>query len=415
MQDGQDDLDQDDLDLSNPEPPPEQPGDVHDWLDAAIRATVDLRHGRGAAVLAAAPARAEARWPQDAEQDAEHDAERGAGQDEESDDDRDAEPARFTPASPIGFSNDNDRPARPSYRNMRAPIWLPQPKEITLRERLAPLFRYGPVIVGAAVVAYGITLWGSPVHHVTGEADAKPVVVDAQTEAQLTPHLIVHDQHVLANEPLPLDVSVDHRVANATLRVAGLAAGTHLSSGKQVGDASWAVPLDGVKNLFMYAPTDFVGVMNSAVDLRGPDQRVIDRRKVRLEWVEPKKPVAPVSVPKPAANPAPVAEPTPAPAPAAAAPPAMSAEVVAALLQRGQDYLKNGDIASARIVFVRLAAGGVADGAYAAAQSYDSAYLAAHNVFGVSGDDGKAREYYQQAAQLGSTEAAAKLAGAVAK
>ena len=402
MQDGQDDLDQDDLDLGKPEPPSdEQPGDVHDWLDAAIRATVDLTHGRREHPPATPAAAAEADWPQDEE-------------DEESDDDSDPEMARFTPASPIGFSNDNDR-RRPSYRNMRAPIWLPQPKEITLRERLTPLFRYGPMIAGAAAVAYGITLWASPVRHVPGEAGPKPIVVDAQTEAQLMPHLIVHDQHVLANEPLPLDVAVDRRVANATLHVAGLASGTHLSTGKPVGDSSWAVPLDGLKNLFMYAPTDFVGVMNSAVDLRGPDQRVIDRRKVRLEWVEPKKPVAPVSLPKPAANPAPAAEPTPAPAPVAAAPPAMSAEVIAALLQRGQEYLKNGDISSARIVFVRLAASGVADGAYAAAESYDSAYLAAHNVFGVRGDDGKAREYYQQAAQLGSNEAAAKLAGAVAK
>ena|SRR5581483_144210 len=401
MQDGQDDLD-----LSGTEPQPSEP-DMHDWLDAAIRATVDATHGRQHAPRSAPPPAAPVvpEWPEA----------------DDSADDSDDEAARFTPASPIRISNDNDRPAL-SYRKLRDPIWLPKPKEITLRERLAPVLRYGPVIAGAAVVAYGITLWGSPPRRVAAEADARPIVVDAQTEAQLTPHLIVHDQHVLTNEPLPLDVAVDRSVTNASLRVAGLASGTHLSAGSQIGDSSWSVPLDGLKNLFMYAPTDFVGVMNSAVDLRGPDQRLIDRRKVRLEWIEPKKDMAPVTVSKPAANPPPAPSPAPAaatpsppPPPVASAPPAMSAEVVAALLQRGQDYLKNGDIASARIVFVRLAAGGVADGAYAAAQSYDSAYLAAHGVVGVAGDDGKAREFYREAAQLGSTEAAAKLAGAVAK
>ena len=60
-----------------------------------------------------------------------------------------------------------------------------------------------------------------------------------------------------------------------------------------------------LKNLYMYAPTDFVGVMNSAVDLRGPDEKLIDRRKVKLEWVEPKKPIdKPMSLvpPPPAAS-----------------------------------------------------------------------------------------------------------------
>src|SRR6202012_1140816 len=113
--------------------------------------------------------------------------------------------------------------------------------------------------------------------------------------------------------------------------------------------------------------------------------------------------------PKAVANP-PAQIGVPVPVLAPASPPAMSAEVSASLMQRGQDYLKNGDIASARIVFSRLAAAGIADGAFAAGETYDSAYLATHNVFGVGGDEAKAQNYYQQAVQLGSTEAAAHLA-----
>jgi hypothetical protein len=205
----------------------------------------------------------------------------------------------------------------------------------------------------------------------------------------------------MANEPLPLDVSIDRTVPNASLRVAGLASGTHLSAGSPIGDSGWNVPLDGLKNLYMYAPTDFVGVMNSAVDLRGADQRLIDQRKVKLEWVEPKQKPLPIAPPPAAAvNPAPD--------------PALSAEVAASLMQRGQDYLKNGDIASARIVFGRLAAAGIADGAFAAGETYDATYLSAHNVVGVGGDEAKARAFYQRAVQLGSAEAAAQLERAAA-
>ena len=75
----------------------------------------------------------------------------------------------------------------------------------------------------------------------------------------------------------------------------------------------------------------------------------------------------------------------------------------------------NCDIASARIVFSRLAAAGIADGAFAAGETYDSSYLSAHNVFGVGGDEARAQDYYQRAAQLGSTDAAARLTGVVAK
>jgi hypothetical protein len=95
--------------------------------------------------------------------------------------------------------------------------------------------------------------------------------------------------------------------------------------------------------------------------------------------------------------------------------PVMSKETAQSLMQRGQDSLKSGDIATARMLFSRLADAGIADAAFAAAQSYDPRYLAAHNVLGVPGDEVKARDYYQRAAQLGSTEAAAHLAGAVAK
>jgi hypothetical protein len=306
------------------------------------------------------------------------------------------------------------------------------------------------MIGGAAIVAYGIAAFSPQPRSGRGlvaEAAHSETAADAQPTLPVAPRLIVHDQQVFANDPLPLDVAVDRSLANASLRVAGLASGTHLSAGSPVGDSGWTVPLDGLKNLFMYAPTDFVGIMHSAVDLRGPDRKLIDRREIKLEWVERKKDSSRFGEPDTVANPAPaiavtkeasltkdpvmtkdpavnlvvnkdpVVSPITVPImpPTVAKDPVMTKETAESLMQRGQDSLKSGDIATARMLFSRLADAGIADAAFAAAETYDPRYLAAHNVLGVAGDDAKAREFYQRAAQLGSTEASAHLAGAVAK
>jgi hypothetical protein len=402
----------------------ERPEDVHDWLDGAIRAAVDTKHGSpGRAPHPSAP-----RPPAPPS-----DQKPGGG-------------SAMPPASPrrIGEYAKSD----PSFRHSLDPIRVAIPAYNSSEGRSSPFLRYGLIIGGAAIVAYGIATFSPQPRRVAGAADAVPIAAVAQSEAPLTPRLIVHDEQVFTNDPLPLDVVVDRSVANASLRVAGLAAGTHLSAGSPVGDSGWSVPLDGLKNLFMYAPTDFVGVMHSAVDLRGPDKKLIDRREMKLEWVERKKDPSRFGEPNAAANTTPASALTkeaslsqdplltktpnlsldtgvsPIAPPvlpqvitngAVAKDPVMSRETAQSLMERGEDSLKSGDIVTARMLFTRLADAGIGDAAFAAAETYDPHYLAAHNVLGFPGDEAKAREYYQRAAQLGSTEAVAHLAGAVAK
>jgi hypothetical protein len=393
---------------------------VHDWLDGAIRAAVDAKHGspRPAAAPLAPPL------------------------------DRHAADAPLRPASPRRAS-DYTKSNAPLRRSLD-PVRVPRPSSDSSDERSSPMLRYGLMIGGAAIVAYGIAAFSPQPRNGRGlvaEAAHNDAAADAQSTSPAAPHLIVHDQQVFANDPLPLDVIVDRSLANASLRVAGLASGTHLSAGSPVGDSGWTVSLDGLKNLFMYAPTDFVGVMHSAVDLRGPDKKLIDRREVKLEWLERKKDPSRFGTPDTVANPAPAMAVTkevsltkdpvmtkdpavnlvvnkdpvvspitnPIMPPTVAKDPVMSKETAESLMQRGQDSLKTGDIATARMLFSRLADAGIADAAFAAAETYDPRYLAAHNVLGVAGDDAKARDLYQRAVQLGSTEASAHLAGAVAK
>lgn len=295
-----------------------------------------------------------------------------------------------------------------SWRRSRLnPVVVPEPVDAHQRSAPTWLLRYALMIGGAAAVAYAIAVMPS----IQGLRDALPqdagndsaaaIAIETKAEPEPSSRLIAEDQRAIANEPMPLEVSVDNAVQNASLRLAGLAAGTHLSAGSQVSDSSWQVPLDRLKNVYLYAPTDFVGVMNSALDLLGPDKRLIDRREVRFEWLAKKE-----SRPEPSssispANPAPVQS--------------LNGDVASNLMKRGQDFLGTGDIAAARILFKRLAAAGIADGAFAMARTYDPRYLTEHKVIGVVGDESKARAFYQQAAQLGSVEAAHMLEQTVSK
>jgi hypothetical protein len=77
----------------------------------------------------------------------------------------------------------------------------------------------------------------------------------------------------------------------------------------------------------------------------------------------------------------------------------------AALLQRGRELLRTGDVAAARLAFQRLADAGNAEAALALGTTFDPHYLARRNAIGVVGDEAKARASYQRAMELGSTKA----------
>jgi TPR repeat protein len=78
---------------------------------------------------------------------------------------------------------------------------------------------------------------------------------------------------------------------------------------------------------------------------------------------------------------------------------------VAALVARGQTYLANGDVVSARLVFRRAAEAGDAPAALALGGTFDPMVLRSLGVIGVVADAVQARNWYQKAAELGSREA----------
>jgi hypothetical protein len=71
--------------------------------------------------------------------------------------------------------------------------------------------------------------------------------------------------------------------------LAGLAIGTKLSVGTPLGLTGWQVSARDLSNAFAYAPKDFVGIMDAAIDLHSASDRLMESRVIRLEWIQKRK------------------------------------------------------------------------------------------------------------------------------
>jgi hypothetical protein len=211
----------------------------------------------------------------------------------------------------------------------------------------------------------------------------------------IEPRLVVDFQKAFANEPLSLGVSVDSATGNESLMLAGLALGTRLTAGVPVNEASWQLVPRDLNGVYVYAPKNFVGIMNTAINLLSAN-RIIESRAARLEWIAKSDSAPPTKRIEPGDLKAPSVQPM--------------NRGNAALMDKGWDLVKSGDVASARFLFQRMANAGIADAALALAATYDPRHLAQHNLIGVVGDETKAHDWYQRASELGSVEAGRILA-----
>jgi hypothetical protein len=394
--------------------------DALDWLDQTIRAVIALQHGANASATSDPPvagSQSASIAPSQDDRDAwppsasavgrqthasaqvgrpfhsrpEHGADASATSDPlvaglqsafiaPSQDDRDAWPPS---ASAAGRQTDaSARVARPLHSRLEPEIVPAPPAE---SGRFQQCIRILLVIIFAAAVAYGLTMIStSPPDAIKGATDriagAASQPKEVQAKSPPASRLIVGDQQVFANEPLSLAIRVEHAMENESLLLDGFAEGTTLSAGTATSPSSWQLPYDKLGGLYLYAPKDFVGVMNTAVDLLGRDKRVLDSRTMQLKWI---------------------ARPMPAPTTASVEP--IDAGEAAILMQKGRDFLGSGDISAARVAFRRLADAGNADAALALARTYDPDYLAANNFLGVRGDRETAHALYQRAKELASS------------
>ncbi|HTV36031.1 MAG TPA: hypothetical protein VMF12_06325 [Xanthobacteraceae bacterium] len=369
--------------------------DALDWVEDAIRAVIAIEH---------AADQAAASLPRVAAPQSRPVAPSEVGNDDEA-------PASSNPGPQDYGTRRNIKSRRLSLE----PEIVPEPPPAMQQTSIFPLvIRFSAVIIFAAVVAYGLTMLSSSQLWIKGTsqrvAGNAPQPRQVQPDSRPPSRLIVADQQTLANEPLPLSLSVEHPMDNESLLVDGLAQGTTLSAGTSTSGSSWQLPYGKLSDLYLYAPKGFVGVMNAGVDLLGPDKRLLDSRTMQLKWV--------ARQPDPASAP-PVkiasAEATAGGHVGTAKPPTAAIETIdpseaAFLMQKGRDSLSAGDISGARVAFRRLADAGIADAALALAKTYDPEYLSAHSFLGMQGNRATAGAWYQRAKDLGSAEAGQILA-----
>jgi len=89
----------------------------------------------------------------------------------------------------------------------------------------------------------------------------------------------------------------------------------------------------------------------------------------------------------------------------------LDGEEIAVLLKRGQDFLADGDLAAARLLLRRAAEAGSAEAALALGTTFDPVTLQRLGAIGAVSDPAQARQWYQRAAELGSSAASQQLAG----
>lgn len=296
-----------------------------------------------------------------------------------------------------------------------------------------PVVRLSLVMIFAAIAAYGLISFSS-LHPLTlrlkGDNDHAPnsasSLQQVQSDTRPPSRLRIEDQQAFVNEPLLLAIDIENTSGGESVLLNGLAQGSTLSAGASLSRSGWLLPAAALHGLYLYAPKDFIGVMNTDVDLLGVNRSVLDSRAVQLRWIvkqpKPVPPVAAASAELTTAGHVDVTRPVLGLLTIAPTAPLLTNTPIAPtiapidpgeasmLMQQGHDLLSTGDVSAARVAFGRLADAGNAEAVLALANTYDPNYLAAHNFLGVQGDRATARALYQKANQLGSAEASQFLA-----
>jgi hypothetical protein len=290
-----------------------------------------------------------------------------------------------------------------------------QPPLQTRREPVVPwVGRLAFVLIAAAALGFGITLLTVPNemrrNGIVGTMT--PIIEDLSRAGREPARMVVESQKGFANDPLPLGVALNEATGAEMLTLVGLAHGTRLTAGAPLGLTGWQLTARDLGRAFAYAPKDFVGVMDAAVDLRSPRDRLMDSQIVRLEWVQKKQTFAVSKIDQGKLEPTKLEpaklEPS-KPEPAKPVVQTLDPEEIATLIKRAEDFLRIGDIAAARLALRRAAMAGNAQAALTLGMTFDPAVLAEEGVLGLTPDEGQARAWYQRAVELGSSEARRRL------
>jgi hypothetical protein len=111
-----------------------------------------------------------------------------------------------------------------------------------------------------------------------------PAASPIQTEPR-TARLIVQPSREMSGKPVRLVLALQGRSEGAVVTITGLVPGMELSNGDSVGAAAWSLAAADLHDIWIGPPDGFVGSIDLVAELRLPEDKVVDRQIVQLEWL----------------------------------------------------------------------------------------------------------------------------------
>jgi hypothetical protein len=97
--------------------------------------------------------------------------------------------------------------------------------------------------------------------------------------------LIVQPSPEVSGMPAPLDLTLEGKLDGAVVTLTGLLPGMELSNGERIGANAWRLTATDLGEVWVGPPDGFVGSIDIVAELRLPDDKVVDRQTVHLEWL----------------------------------------------------------------------------------------------------------------------------------
>ena len=292
---------------------------------------------------------------------------------------------------------------------------------------------FAAVALTSAVIAWAIVRLSTP--QVADEA--APATVPApsisvsrnndSSQAEAAVPLSVPNQHANINEPAPqatpatvppspqsqISVSRNKEPSQAEAAVPPSVPNQHAKTNEPAPQAASATVPPSTPSQISVNPNKDPSQAEAAVPTSVPNRLTKTNEPAALAeptsaaTVPPSQPSQVASVQSGAA---PISGPQLTPAQVGGTATHLDAEEIATLVNRGTDSLKNGDLASARLLLRRAAEAGSASAALMLGTTYDPLSIQQLGAIGVVPDVAQARQWYEKAAALGSEAATQQLA-----
>jgi len=187
--------------------------------------------------------------------------------------------------------------------------------------------------------------------------------------------------------PARMIVSAADVAGDVDVVINGLATGSVLSLGTPAGPNGWRLSAKDLNSAMIMPPRGFVGIMDLILELRLANDTVVDRKGLLLEWSHNSTLATAMFPPR-----------------------QIEAADIALMVKNGMQFMANGNIGAARLMFQPAAEAGDAVAAFALAETYDPLVLKRLGTKGgITSDVSLANTWYQKAGALGSTLARERL------